>query len=494
MRWALIVAMVAACGDTSMKTDAQVPVDMDADADSDGDCIPDVVEGARSPRDTDGDGVDDVMDRDSDGDGLADGAEDTNCDGVVDPTESSATDADSDDDGADDLDEVGVGSDPLDPLDNPASRNEVVVRVPYQVAPSTTPIVFDARLRSIDAYVLVDRSGTMAVELAAVEAGLASAIDGIRCPPHGTGDPSTCISDLWTGVGTLGYQLNAPYTHLVDLSPTLAVPSLSALSGTPSEEASLFALWATVTGGGSGPSGCSLSSTPSRSSCASSPAGVNGWGYPCFRPTALPIVFLLTDEPPIDPDSDVYTCPTWPSVRAPFNGRSASIIGITGAPPHSETLIPDLERMATDTGALDANDNDEPIVLDGGKDMQVGAIVSGLQKLRSGLRLDLSASGTDDTSDAVDAIDVFVERLETVQVPSGDCTIGLADRDSNADGFADEYVLANVGVPVCWSVVTKQNTTIPATAAPQTFRATIDIAARQMRTDSRTVVFLVPPL
>jgi hypothetical protein len=70
---------------------------------TDGDCIPDAVEAGDGdlntfPPDTDLDGKTNPLDIDSDNDGLADGDEDADCNGLQGGGESSSTDADSDDD------------------------------------------------------------------------------------------------------------------------------------------------------------------------------------------------------------------------------------------------------------------------------------------------------------------------------------------------------------------------------------------------------------
>ena len=59
-----------------------------------------------------------------------------------------------------------------------------------------------------------------------------------------------------------------------------------------------------------------MGSVPARSTCAGSPAANAGFatfGYPCFRQTALPVVLLATDEPPIS-SGDTYKSPDWSSV------------------------------------------------------------------------------------------------------------------------------------------------------------------------------------
>jgi len=84
-------------------------------ADSDEDGIPDAIEvglNVNSPRDTDGDGVIDALDEDSDNDGLQDWEEDRNGNGVVDEDETSPLDADTDADGLSDSFEGLIGTNP----------------------------------------------------------------------------------------------------------------------------------------------------------------------------------------------------------------------------------------------------------------------------------------------------------------------------------------------------------------------------------------------
>ena len=108
--------------------------------DSDGDCRPDSIErgdGAleQPPSDSDRDGGGDFLDLDSDNDGLLDELEDVNCDGVLDPGESSTASEDTDEDGVNDLIEQAAGTDPNDDLDNPRANGDFVFIVPYQSRP-----------------------------------------------------------------------------------------------------------------------------------------------------------------------------------------------------------------------------------------------------------------------------------------------------------------------------------------------------------------------
>ena len=55
-------------------------------------------------------------------------------------------------------------------------------------------------------------------------------------------------------------------------------------------------------------------------------------------------------------------------------------------------------------------------------------------------------------------------------------------------------VQVRTGTPVCWKVVSKPNTTVPATDAPQLFRAKVKVYGDGVtQLDERDVFFLVPP-
>ena len=52
----------------------------------------------------------------------------------------------------------------------------------------------------------------------------------------------------------------------------------------------------------------------------------------------------------------------------------------------------------------------------------------------------------------------------------------------------------SAGTPVCFDIYPKQNDTVMPTAAPQPFRAAVDVIGDGITVlDTRTVYFLVPP-
>lgn len=409
---------------------------------------------------------------------------------------------DSDGDGAIDLVEDALGTNPQDPADNPEANGDVAFAVPQEASPSPADATVEAvgRLSSLDLYVIVDRSGSMSAELADLRANLAPALDGLACPPIGSGDPLTCIPDLWAGAGAVGYSESGADTfrNVVDLGPD---PDFSALptdepAGCCSEPLT-FSVWSAITGLGSEQAtGCGLDGVPVRTSCSSSPAASQGFetfGYPCFREGAIPVIVLATDEPPLGP-GDTNKCPSWNDLVLPgLLDRSARLVGVPGSGAAAATLD-DLGAMATDTGAVDATNGNAPIVVDGSNANATTAITSAVETLIAGAPLDLSARIIDDPGDAIDAPGAFVDHLETAQLGTPECADGLTEIDTDADSFPDSYLGAGAGTRACWRIVARPNLTVPALDASQVFAARIEVIADGATTvRTRDVYFVVLP-
>jgi len=464
------------------------------DSDSDNDCIPDMLEaGSPPPVDSDGDNRFDFVDRDSDDDGIVDGAEDKNCNGVVDAGESSATNDDTDGDGVSDMIEVAAGTDPTSAADNPQANGDFVFIEPYMKpqTPTDDDLDFSTKLQAVDLYVLLDRSGSMSSEITSVKNNLTTVVNNLKCPPNVT---TNCIPDLWAGAGTIGYSGSGieAYRNYVDIQPN---PSFAALPtsepGGCCAEPLTFGAYAAVTG--SAGSSFGLSGVPARSTCAGSPAanaGYGTFGYPCFRQGALPVVMLATDEPPFT----TYAQPPWDNTVKPvYVSTKARLVGILGSAP-TATTDTQLKKMATDSGAVDAANGNAPLVFNGADANAAAAIQQGILTLANGLPLDINAVTVDDGSDTVDAIESFVSHLETLQLGTAQCADGLTDVDTNSDSFDDKYIQVRTGTPVCWKVVSKPNTTVPATDVPQLFKAKVKVYGDGVtQLDERDVFFLVPP-
>ncbi len=471
------------------------------DLDSDGDCVTDRAEARGAPpADTDMDHHADFIDRDSDNDGVPDVSEDANCNGTVDAGESSGILTDTDNDGVTDLVETAAGTNPANPASNPQANGDFVFIEPYQApqVPLASDLDFSTSLQAVDLYVMLDRSGSMSAEISSIKTNLSNVVRNVACAPLGTGVPPNCIPDLWAGAATIGYQGGGAtaFEHWVDVQPNASfsgVPIASS-SGSNSQEPLTFGAYAAVTGLGG--SSFSMGGVPARASCNGSAAfnaGYNTFGYPCFRQGALPVVLLATDEPPLGA-GDTFKTPDWTSVVRPaFLARKAKLVGILGDGLSGSTTA-DLQQMARDTGAVDALNGNAPLVFNGSGANAAAAIQTGILTLANGLPLDINATTTDDPADAVNAVTSFVDHLETLQSGTSQCANGLTDIDTNSDTFKDKFVQVRTGTPVCWKVVSKPNTTVPATEAPQLFRATVTVYGDGVtQLDTRDVFFLVPP-
>jgi len=171
-----------------------------------------------------------------------------------------------------------------------------------------TDIDITGTIEAADVYLLMDATGSMNGEQVKLVQGLTSGTlitDPVACPTGvGTGliGALRCaVPDLWLGVGDfkeVSYLPHnnrwdmAPYHHYLDMTDDTqhvadAVSAFRADNNKDYPEATTQALYSIVTGQGLG------DLVPNRGSCPSSPPG--RWGYPCFRPTTLPIIALITD-------------------------------------------------------------------------------------------------------------------------------------------------------------------------------------------------------
>jgi hypothetical protein len=354
-------------------------------------------------------------------------------------------------------------------------------------SPADSNLDFSTKLQAVDLYVVLDRSGSMSQEIATVKANLASVVSGLKCVG---GNTTNCIPDLQAGAATLGYSSSgaAAFQNWVDIQPN---PDFSSLPITdpatsPSTEPLTFAAYAAVTGQGGANFG--MPGVPTRTGCAA-----GHFGYGCFRSNALPVVLLATDEPPLSA-GDTYKTPDWATIVKPaFLAAKARLVGVLGSGFTAGTDT-DLRTMATNTGAIDAANGNAPLVFDGAGANAAAAIRTGILNLANGLPLDINAVSADDPSDQVNAVTAFVDHLQTLQLGTAQCANGLTDTDTNGDTFKDKFIQVRTGTPVCWKVVSKPNTTVPATAAPQLFRATVTVYGDGItQLDQRDVFFLVPP-
>ncbi len=510
---------------------ATAPVDTDGDGiadfrdpDSDGDTIWDGHEGTL---DTDGDGLPDYLDRDADCDGIGDDGEagdgildtppaDTDGDGIADfrDPDSDADglsdewerengldprDPDTDGDGAPDLIEVGRRTDPADAPDHPERENFPVfvmhdstpgrpLRMPE---PALDHLVLTSSIQMADVFFAMDSSGSMEREINVLHAGLTSTVvPGVLA----------AIPDVWFGVGRFEDCTHCRHNMAVLQTVTDDVEDVeAALAGWSTDcgeiEPYTQYLHALATGDVTPYLGWG-GVTPSAWTC-DLPDAV---GWPCFRPEAMPIIVQFGDEVFeggggfCDPGHDADLAIS--ALRA----IDAHYIGV-----NSGASRPDMQAIAVGTGSVDSHDN--PLVFDisptgGGLGEQV---VEAIEILASQVPVDVTALVRDDPSDVLDPVAEFVETFEaSVEggyrdplAPSVVCVSGLPveDRYEPLDGRPDTFPGVMPGTAVCFEIRIGPNRTVPATHAPQSFKARVDLVGGGTTVlDSIPIFFLVPPL
>lgn len=462
-----------------------------SDDDSDGDSISDADEAgdadpATAPVDSDSDGTPDFLDPDSDNDGVSDASEDKRG--------SDPTNPDSDGDGADDLTEIGAGTDPKDKKSNPEAQGDFFFRVPYKEppAPPSGVVVFKPEIRAADVYFMMDSSISMQGEIDAVKNNLAmnilpGATMNIPDIQIGAGEFDNCPENI--SGGDVGVRNVASSTADV-MSVATAMSSISANGGTAEPYAIAMWLWAT-------------GNTTDYPDLAPASCAAGTIGYGCVRDDVLPILVMIGDEPFSQGDGcDATKSETEVAMALNDIGAKLIVMGPTaddGANRRDRWL-----PIATMTGSVDetgaplffATESSTALEEDDGS-LVVGAI----EKLATGVPLELTAVVRDDTSDKVDAAQ-FIERVDAYakggvadpRDPSIVCVGGLVTSDRNADKHDEFFDAVKPGTPVCFKLFAKQNDKVKPSDKPQVFKAFIDVQDDFGRTyDTREIYFLVPP-
>jgi hypothetical protein len=479
-------------GPTPTDTDGDATPDV-FDLDSDGDTILDAHEG---DRDYDGDSIPSFRDLDSDGDGTDDAVEagdadlmtppfqcaneinpldgtvmndgfpdafdlDSDNDGATDRDErtrgSNLCDVDSDDDGFTDLAEVayaqvncpdGMTGEACDCVTNPSCgipAEDYFLILPFGGEPQVRDLTFGTAIRVADIFFVTDTTGSMGGTLENVKRSVATPGTGL-IDRIGVGIP-----DAWFGggqhddfpFGSYGSPPDEPFILAIGMTDPgadgsgrdmvgTAFNAIALHNGNDGAESQTEALYQIVTGEGNmwtGPGG--IYTMPRYvGDCLDT-----GWGAPCFRDAALPIIILFTDicsheDPPGGPACDgpyagIAPDPAdWPTMIAALNARGAKFIGVNAnsfggrcstmvGPGDAYSPCWFLKRTAEETGSVDLDGS--PLVYDLPNDASLSTfsdtIVGAVETLATRVPLDITTSLRDDASDAfsVDATR-FVKR------------------------------------------------------------------------------------
>lgn len=450
------------------------------DDDSDDDGIPDSEEAgdhdpSTPPTDTDGDGQPDFLDVDSDNDGLTDAEEKQRG--------SDWRNEDSDQDGLPDLAEEMAGTDPTDALSK-LDSDEFFVILPYEGDHVRRDLLFGTSVRKADVYFLMDTTTSMNGEIANIQSSLKSVIvPGLAKE----------IPDVAMGVGhfeDMPFQPHGSddfhvYENLQNLTTDSEVvqQALDGLrtcctqDGITMPEGQVPALHATITGTGLGPY------YPAAQTCPTA-----HFGYPCFRPDALPVIILVTDAafhngpsnanpyPPLD-----YTPPTYDQAVAALNTKGAKVLGIFSGTPTDQAHI---DQVVTDTGSVDSSGKALTFRINAdGSDLST-AMVDAVKALANDVPRDVDTRHREypAVDDGIEASDF----IKAVTPKSADPATGFKRKDETT------FYGTEPGTRVTFEL-DFLNDFVKPTEVDQAFRVVIEVRGDGgVLLDSRRVIVIVP--
>ena len=573
------------CGEsaTCVDTDGDGTPDV-FDDDSDGDTILDAHEGRMdldmdgTPNfrdlDSDGDGIEDAVEA---GDGDTATPPDV-CANEINPitgelmndTYADFADADSDNDGLGDGEEVELGTDPCN-IDSdgdgvgdlpeaaysrvncpdgttgmdcgcatsPACTiptEHFYVVLPYGGDPVERDLDFGTTIRVADIFFITDTTGSMGGTLTNVQ-------NTVGRPGTGLIDRiAEAIPDAWFGggqhddfpFGSYGSSPDEPFILAIGMTPptlpgmpdgsgraavATAFSGIMLHNGADGPESQTEALYQIVegTGGMWVGSGGTYTMRNYAGDCLDS-----GWGAPCFRDAALPIIVHFTDicahnGPPgesssCDPYTGITPAPAdWPMMIAAMNRRGAkyvgvnttgsSCVGVVGGTGYSPCYF--MKRTAEETSSVDLDGNALVYDLPSGSSetVFVDSVVGAIETIATRVPLDVDTALRDDPTDeyGVDAT-MFIKRRQPscrAAPPSDPCwwePVGSGITHAEAVAFVDESTFFGVvpGTRVQFRITFQNDFHMGGTTA-RVFIAFIDVRGGGSAVlDTRQVFVVVP--
>lgn len=545
------------------------------DLDSDDDSITDAQEGLR---DSDGDGTPNFQDLDSDDDGISDNMEAGDGDPATPPVSCAEevnpvtgeiqpdglpdfADADSDNDGLSDAQEAELGTDrcngdsdddgfgdlveaAYEEVNCPDGvgdegcgcamaaecgipRDDFFVVLPFNGDPVERDLDFATDIRVADVFFVTDTTGSMGGTVARVKSSVSTPGTGLIDRIGET------IPDAWFGggqhddfpFGSYGGGSDEPLILAIGMTPPAraaevqtAFNAMSLHGGADGPESSTEAVYQILTGEGGmwmGSGGSPYTMRRYVGDCLDA-----GWGAPCFRDGALPIIVHFTDfcshnGPPGESSScsdytGITPAPsTWPEMIAEMNRRGAKYVGINAVSgTDCSTLVgPDgrspcyfMKRTAEESGSVDLDGNALVYNLPngGGTDaVFVDTVVNAIETIATRVPLDVDTALRDDPSDSEDAT-LFIRRRQPAcrAVPPTDpCwTAPTGIEHDQAIAAVDESTFfgAIPGTEVKFRI-TFQNTHVMGAPEAQVFVAFIDVRGGGVTVlDTRQVFIVVP--
>ncbi|MDD9940624.1 MAG: VWA domain-containing protein [Myxococcales bacterium] len=338
------------------------------------------------------------------------------------------------------------------------------IELPVDGRGAVVDLSTDARLRRADVFFLLDTSGSMQQEIGEIRRTLRNEL----APLIGQTFP-----DVEFGVGMFsdfpvldyGAPGDVPFELGLEMTADLgaiqaALDRVGESSGLDTPESQVEALYQVATGEGLGryvrPSvGC--------------PSG--GFGAPCFRTDAEPVVLLFTDAPFHNGPRDLLGDRYIPGVIRPephlygdalevLQEHRIRVIGLwSGEADGSDQE--DLALVAQDTGAL--NGRGDPLVFDIGEDGErLGAgVVSSLSDFAEAAIFDVGVVALD--PEPLDGVDVTAFLAEVRPVAT------IPDVGAVLDPEAARILGVRAGTTVVFEVVLRADAVVPG-ESPQRFR------------------------
>ncbi len=473
------------------------------DDDSDGDTILDKDEGALAgdPADSDGDGFDNYQDLDSDNDGLSDETENT--------IGTDHTSIDTDGDTYDDNTEVAAGSDPL-VSDPEFYEGQFYVILPYQDPEKDEPLKFSTQIKMVDLVITLDLSGSMSYARDNLKTGInTTVVPGVGAAVP---DPAFGLSSF-AGIEDAAFFLNQPVTKDAT-AMTTAVDNLGGAGG-GKVEAQYENLYQIASGAGFAGELLEVSLDIGQwvenfyehyADVNIAPVDCTGQlgsiGGACFRPAALPIIMMITDENLYDINDD------WVSdggvlrlrykwrdgkdqghyaneVIAAMNAKNAKFIGVVGE--GVGDLLFDIteqyEEIADGTNSKGTNGQYFIFQTGYSGNGLSSEIVAAVKELVENIAMDVTTTRASVANPfSIDTTQFIVDIIPAYSDP--------ADSYVSKDGTT--FYQAKPGVNIFFDVTFKNDIFQPTTTANTLFRATIQVLGEGALLDERDVFIIVP--
>jgi hypothetical protein len=364
------------------------------------------------------------------------------------------------------------------------------IEIPIDGGVVDLPLQTQVELGRADVVFAIDTTASMGQEIDEIRANLRNQIvPGIRTTIRDSQIGVTTFADFPEGscgaAGDLPFRLVLPVTEDVGRVQS-AVDSISLDNGSDEPESQVEALYQIATGEGVG------TWVPASFGC---PTG--GFGYPCFRTDALPVVLLFTDAPfhngpgGARPYADPRACPIADASGAHDYSEMTSVLEAAGirviglySGPSREDGFRHLEQLARDTNAMSVGG---PLVFDIGQrgERLSESVVQAIATLADVVEFDIDTELLDvDRTDGVDPRE-FVEAVVPLRAEPPD---GVREIDFDNGVFRG----VRTGTMVVFQLRLRAGVVAPG-VGPQRFL--LEVVFRgdgRTRIDSRIIEIVVP--